>query len=194
MSTAPLIIVSGVSGTGKTTVIHRVLTETPEVRLRLSISATTRAPRRGEVDGRDYHFWTAERFRAALEAGDFFEHALVHGSYYGTLRSEVEPYRLQGVGVLLDVDVQGAQQIRQKIPDAVTVFLRARSMEVYEQRLRGRGTESEEAIVRRLAAAQRELAHAEEYQYQVVNDHLDQAVAELRAIVLRHFEGGNHAG
>jgi guanylate kinase len=190
---APLIIVSGPSGVGKSTVIGRLLAgEHPP--LWVSVSATTRPPRPGEVDGGHYHFWTRERFQQELRAGAFLEHAEVFGNYYGTLRREVEPYRDNGVGVLLDIDVQGAAQVRRQCPEAVSVFLRAPSLEVYEQRLRQRGTEGEAALRRRLAGARRELEHAPEYDYQVINDDLEAAVADLRAIVQRSYERDNHAG
>lgn len=194
MTKGPLFIVSGASGSGKTTVIDRLLAEMPSSQVRLSVSATTRPPRAGEINGKDYHFWTRERFLEAIEAGEFLEYAQVHGHYYGTLRSEVEPYRARGTGVILDIDVQGAAQIRRLCPDAVTIFLRTSSPAVYEERLRKRGTETEEAIRKRLAAAEQEVAHAGEYDYQVINDDLDTAVATLRALVVRFLERGNHAG
>jgi guanylate kinase len=182
-----LIILSGPSASGKSSVIRGLLADPPGP-LRLSVSATTRAPRTGEQDGVDYHFWTRERFEDQLTAGAFLEHALVHGNYYGTLRSEVGDYVGDGWGVILDIDVQGAEQVRQKCPDHVSVFLRAPSLEAYERRLRGRGTEDEAAIRRRLAAARAELDHAPGYQYQIVNDDLTTATTEFRAIVAREFE------
>src|SRR5207244_5942471 len=129
------------------------------LRLRVSVSATTRLPRSGEVDGKHYHFWKRQRFEEAQRAGEFLEWAEVHGSLYGTLRSEVDPYRAQGIGVILDIDVQGASQIRRLYPDSVSIFLRTSSLATYEARLRRRGTENEAAIRRRLAAAAQELAH-----------------------------------
>jgi guanylate kinase len=183
---APLFILSGPSGSGKSTVLNRVLAEEP-LPLRVSVSVTTRQPRGRERDGVDYHFWSRERFEAEVQAGAFLEWANVFGNLYGTLRSEVEPYREQGVGVFLDVDVQGAAKVRQQCPDVVTVFLRTSSPEIYEQRLRARGTETEAAIQRRLEGARRELARVNEYQYVVINDDLDMAVAELRSITHRHF-------
>jgi guanylate kinase len=189
----PLIIVSGPSGSGKSSVIDGLL-RTGGLPLRLSVSATTRGLRGEEQDDRDYHFWTRDRFELALREGAFLEHAEVYGNYYGTLRSEVEPYRDRGIGVVLDIDVQGAEQVRRVCPDAVSVFVRPPSLAVLEQRLRDRHTDTEAAIRRRLAAAERELARSGEYQYQVVNDDLDRAVAELRAIVSQHFKGEPHAG
>jgi guanylate kinase len=190
----PLIILSGPSGSGKSTVIQRLLADPPGP-LRLSVSATTRGPRPGEVDGKDYHFWSAERFERELAAGAFLEHARVHGSnQYGTLRTEVEPYLLQGIGIVLDIDVQGAEQVRRAWPDHVSVFLKAPSMEEYERRLRARGTEDDVIIRRRLETARAELAHADGYQYQVTNDDLSRAAAEVRQIVSREFERIRNAG
>jgi guanylate kinase len=190
---APLMILSGPSGCGKSTVLARLLGSS-EFPLRLSVSATTRSPRAGERDGVAYYFWTREQFEQEVRAGAFAEYAEVHGNYYGTLRREIDPYRSQGIGVFLDIDVQGAAQVRQQYADQVSIFLRTSNWQTYEQRLHRRGTESEEAIQRRLAGAQRELARAGEYDYQVLNDDLDTAVAEVRAIVLRQFERGKHAG
>jgi guanylate kinase len=190
---APLIILSGPSGVGKSVVIARLLAaESP--RLRLSVSATTRRPRDGEIDGRSYHFWTRARFEQGLRDGEFLEYAEVFGNYYGSLRREVQPYREQGIGVLMDIDVQGAAQVRRQCPDAVSIFLRPPSLEVLEQRLRARGTETEAAIQRRLQGARQELERAGEYDYQVINDALETAVADVRAILQRHFEGESHAG
>ena len=162
--------------------------------LHLSVSATTRRPRDSEVDGKHYYFWTQERFLDEMRAGAFLESAEVHGNCYGTLKREVEPYRERGAGVILDIDVQGAEKVRSQCPDSVLVFLHTSSLAAYEERLRRRGTEDEAAIQQRLRAAQRELARAGEYDYKVLNDSLEDAVARLRAIVLSLFERGNHAG
>jgi guanylate kinase len=189
-----LIILSGPSGSGKSTVIQRLLADPPGP-LRVSISATTRRPRPVEQDRRDYHFWSKERFEEELAAGAFLEHAVVHGAdYYGTLRSEVEPYRERGVGVILNIDVQGADQVRKHYPDNVSVFLRASSIEEYERRLRARGTEDEATIRRRLETARAELARAAGYQYQITNDDLAGATAALREVVAREFERNHDAG
>jgi guanylate kinase len=186
MTPGPLIIVSGPSGCGKSTLIHRVLAE-GGLPLRLSVSATTRARRDGEADGVDYYFWGVETFREQVAAGAFLEHAEVHGHGYGTLRREVEDYRVRGTGVLLDIDVQGAAQVRARCPDHVSIFIEPPSLAVLEQRLRGRRTETEEAIVLRLRNALAELAHAGEYQYRVVNDDLNRAWVELRDLIARQF-------
>ena len=183
---APLFILSGPSGSGKSTVLRVALNEA-QLPLRLSVSATTRPPRPGEHDGVQYHFWTRQQFEDAVKRGVFIEYAEVFGNLYGTPRSEVEPYRAAGVGVILDIDVQGAAQVRKQYPEAVTVFLKTSSLATYEQRLRERHTESEEAIQRRLLGARRELERSGEYQYHVINDDLDEAVTELRAIVRSHF-------
>jgi guanylate kinase len=187
--TAPLIVVSGPSGSGKTTLVRRLVHQPPWP-LRLSISATTRKRRDREIDGVHYHFWTRDRFDAEVAAGAFLEWADNFGSCYGTLRSEVEPYRSAGTGVLLEIDVKGWAQVRAKVPDATAIFIRTSSLEVLERRLRQRHTESEEAIQRRLAGARAELAEAHHYHRQVVNDDLDAAQAELRTIIASLFEKG----
>ena len=183
----PLVIVSGPSGSGKSTVIDRVLKTSPWP-LRLSVSATTRAPRSGEQDGVHYYFWTIERFDSEVQTGAFLEWAEVHGYRYGTLKSEVEPYRQQGRGVILDIDVQGARTVRSRFPEAVLVFLRTSASETYEQRLRRRASEDESKIQERLTTARKELACAAEYHFQVINDDLDVAVAEFQAILRQLFE------
>ncbi|HKA08656.1 MAG TPA: guanylate kinase, partial [Gemmataceae bacterium] len=161
MSLGPLIIVSGPAGSGKSTLIQMAV-RVFGPRLRHSVSATTREPRKGEVDGVHYHFWTRERFETGIAGGEFLEYATVFGKdYYGTLRSEVERYRQQGIAVILDIDVQGASQLRRTCPDGYFVFLETPPGE-YERRLRERGTDSEEAIQRRLAEARVELARASE--------------------------------
>jgi guanylate kinase len=188
----PLIILSGPSGSGKSTVIRRLLADPPGP-LRLAVSATTRRPRPGEVDGTDYHFWTRDIFERELMAGAFLEHALVHGSdYYGTLRSEVEPDLAQGRGVILVIDVQGAEQVRRQCPGHVSVFLDT-PLEELERRLRRRGTEGESVIRRRLETARAELAQKDKYQYHILNDDLARATAELRGIVAREFERSRDA-
>jgi len=187
-----LFIVSGPSGSGKSTVISRLL-QNPSLRVHLSVSVTTRAPRPGERDGVHYYFWPRERFEKEQAAGRFLEWAEVHGHFYGTLKEEVEPYRAQGIGVILDIDVQGRRQVCRQVPETVSIFLRTSLPGIYEERLRKRGTETEESIQRRLQTAQGELAEADSYDFQVCNDDLERAVAELGAIVQSHCIEVEHA-
>jgi len=193
MGTGPLIIVSGPSGSGKSTLIRRLL-DAPAWPLRLSVSVTTRPPRPGEQDGIDYHFWSMADFEKHRDRGRFLEWAQVHGNYYGTLVDEVTPYREKGMGVLLDIDVQGAEKIRTQCTDAVSIFIRTSRFETLEQRLRERHTEAEEVIQRRLRNARAELARAGEYNYQVINDDLDAALANLRGIIGTLFAATEAAG
>jgi guanylate kinase len=188
----PLLIVSGASGSGKSTLIAGLLAD-PPAPLRLSVSATTRGKRPNEQDGVHYHFWDRARFEEHLRAGEFLEWAEVYGNYYGTLRSEVEPFRVKGVCVLLDVDTQGAAQVWKLCPDAVGVFIRTATLEELERRLRARGTETEESLARRLAGARRELEHIDWYHDQVINEDLNVAQAGFRAIVGREMERSKSA-
>ncbi len=182
MTVGPMIVVSGPSGSGKSTLIARALVEFGP-RLRHSISATTRPRRPHEVDEVHYHFWTRERFEAGIAAGEFLEYATVFGThFYGTPRSEIAPYRARGIGVILDIDVQGADQLRSACPDAYTIFLETPEGE-FERRLRERGTDSDEAIRRRLVEAREELARADEFDLRLLNDNVDRAAAELCAVV-----------
>jgi len=182
----PLIIVSGPSGSGKSTLIAGLLADPPGA-LRLSVSATTRNRRDYEVDGVHYHFWDRARFEQAIAAEEFLEWALVYANYYGTLKNEVFPFRARGIGVLLDLDTQGAARVRQQCPDTVSVFIRTATLAELERRLRERGTESEAAIARRVAGAQQELAHVGEYAYQIINEDRAVAQAEFRSIVQREL-------
>lgn len=177
----PLIVISGPSGSGKSTLVRRLLTSGWP--LRLSVSVTTRTKRPKEGEDVDYHFWTADRVREEIARGGFLEWAEVFGNYYGTLRSEVEPYRDQGTGVVLDIDVNGWAQVKAKCPDAVSIFIRTVSIDVLEKRLRDRGTETEASMKRRLDGARAELARIDEYHYQVVNDDLETALGEVKTIV-----------
>jgi len=193
MVPGPLIILSGPSGAGKSTVVRELIRQ-GGLPLRQSISATTRPPRPGEVDGVDYHFRTEEEFRRHIAAGDLLEWACVYGNYYGTLASAVEEPRRRGEGVVLVIDVQGAAQVRGRCPDHVSIFLTTSTPEILEQRLRGRGTEEEETLQVRLQTAQVEQARSGEYQHVVYNDDLDQAVRRLREVIAAAFRPANPEG
>ena len=176
-----LVIVSGPSGAGKSTIIAGVSKRRSD--LRFSVSATTRAPRPGETDGVDYWFRTREEFRDMIEAGDFLEYAEYVGNFYGTPKAPVEENIAAGCNVLLDIEVQGAAQVMESRPDAVSVFLCPPSLEELEHRLRNRGTDSEEKIRERLLTAGREYAQAHKYDYIIINDIVEDAVRELDAII-----------
>ena len=176
------VLVRGPSGTGKSTLIQR-LRETSSLPLHHSVSATTRAPRPGEVNGSHYFFWTEEQFQEEVKRGGFLEWARAHNHPYGTLKREVEAARDRGEVVLLDVDVQGAEQIRRQESDLISVFVWTSTYEVLEQRLRDRGTDSDEAIRLRLRNARQEVERASEYQHVIINDDLDVAVSQLAALV-----------
>jgi guanylate kinase len=167
-----VLVITGPSGVGKGTLIRELCRHFPDARL--SVSATTRAPREGEVNGRDYHFLSAEDFDRRLAAGEFLEHAEYAGNRYGTLRAEVE----HGP-VLLEIEVQGARQVRAALPEAVQVFIAPPSPEVLRERLTGRGADTDAAIQARLAQADEELAAQGEFDHVIVNDDLGQAVREL---------------
>lgn len=190
-----LLILSGPAGSGKSTLVDLLRTTTRDLPLHVSVSATTRPRRANEVDGAHYHFWTREQFDRELQADGFLEHAEVHGKYcYGTLAREVLPRLARGEVVILVIDVQGADQVRRRVPGAVTVFLKAPSDEKYRERLLQRGTEGLDEIERRLATAKRELLRAADYHYVVVNDDRDSAVKQLRDIIDRHYPRSEHAG
>jgi len=176
-----LIIITAPSGAGKTTLVHGLLAR--DARVKLSVSYTTRAPREGEVDGQHYHFVDIERFRAMRDAGEFLEWAEVHGNYYGTSRAWIGERIGAGDDILLEIDWQGAQQVRKTFPEAVGVFVLPPSFEVLEQRLRGRGTDSDDVISRRLLGARGEMRHVGEFDYVILNDVLDDAITDLVAIV-----------
>ena len=169
-----VLVVTGPSGVGKGTLIRHLLERRPDYRL--SVSATTRAPRPGEVDGRDYHFLSQQEFERRLAAGDFLEHALYAGNHYGTLKEEVEnaPENL-----VLEIEVEGARQVRKALPEATQVFIAPPSDEALRERLEGRMTDAPEVIDRRLARAKEELAARQEFKRVIVNDDLNRAVDEL---------------
>ncbi|WP_374601216.1 guanylate kinase [Arenimonas sp.] len=179
-----LFIVAAPSGAGKSSLVNAVLAKEPGIAL--SISFTSRAPRPGERHAQHYHFVSKEEFVAMVAAGDFFEHAQVHGDYKGTARQSVEPQLAAGKDVLLEIDWQGARQVREQVPDCVSVFILPPSRDALQTRMRNRGQDSEETIARRLAAAREEMSHYDEFDYVIVNEHFDAAAAELRAIFVAH--------
>lgn len=184
----PLVfVITGPSGVGKGTLIRGLLAREP--RLELSISATTRAPRPGERDGVDYHFLSNDEFDRRLAAGDFVEHATYSGRRYGTLRSELERRTAAGAPVVLEIEVQGARQVRHALPGALQVFIAPPSPEALRVRLVGRGTDAPEQIEERLRSAAVELGAQAEFRHVVVNDRLGEATDELAAIVRRALEG-----
>ena len=180
-----LIVLSGPSGVGKDALLHRLLArEGVSVGLRKCVTATTRAPRDGEVDGVDYHFWDATTFHARVEQGALLESASVFGHQYGTPRAWVEERRAAGEDVILKIDVQGGLTVKERCPDAVLIFLLPPAMDELERRLRQRLTDSEAQIERRLQDARFELSQARLYDYLVVNDHLDTAVETVGSIIV----------
>lgn len=174
-------MITGPSGVGKGTLIRGLLQRVPE--LELSVSATTRKPRAGEGDGIDYHFLTPEEFEQHVTAGDFLEHATYSGNRYGTLRAEVERRLKEGREVVLEIELQGARQVRQAMPDAVAVFIAPPSRDALRARLIGRGTDTPEQVDERMRTAERELEAQPEFSHVVVNDRLEQATDQLVAIV-----------
>jgi len=180
-SGATLFIVSAPSGAGKTSLVKALLESTPD--LVVSVSHTTRAMRPGERDGVDYHFVDVDTFRGMVEAGAFLEHAQVFDNYYGTSQAAVEAELDRGRDVILEIDWQGARQVRRLMPGAVGVFVVPPSRQALEQRLRGRGQDSDEIIARRMRDAQSEASHYGEYDYLVVNDDFDAALRQLWAVI-----------
>ena len=181
-----VFVVTGPSGVGKGTLIRALRERVPG--LELSVSATTRAPRAGEIDGRDYHFLSDEEFDRLVEANEFLEQATYSGHRYGTLRSEIARTLERGVSVVLEIEVQGARQVRDALADAVLVFIAPPDPAALRNRLEGRATDSREAIARRLQTAERELEARDEFQHVVVNDTVERAAAELERIVRAELE------
>jgi len=175
-----LYIVSAPSGAGKTSLVKALLKSDPAIRL--SVSYTTRAPRPGESDGRDYHFVNRQRFEEMLAEGEFLEHAEVYGNFYGTSKGSISRDLDAGRDVLLEIDWQGAEQVRQHFPQSASVFILPPSFSALRTRLAGRGQDSDEVIERRLAAAAHDVAHAEAFDYIIVNDDFDHALQDLVAI------------
>jgi guanylate kinase len=179
-----LFVVSGPSGSGKTSLCHAWLERCPK--LRLSTSSTTRPPRPGEVDGRDYHFLSADEFERQLADDAFLESALVHGNRYGTRKADVAQMLADGFDVLLEIDWQGAQQVAARMPEAFRIFIMPPSIEELRRRLTSRGQDSAEVVAERLEAAESEMAHADEAQVRIVNDDFAQALEHL----LDLYQGG----
>lgn len=180
----PLFVISAPSGAGKTTLCRALIDRFPE--LRYSVSHTTRPPRNGEQDGRDYHFIPAAEFKKKIETGSWAEWAEVHDHYYGTSADFIDAQISAGHPVLLDIDVQGARQIRKRYPDSVTIFVMPPSLDSLRQRLTLRGTDTEQTIEKRMLAAEVEMKSSRDYQYVIVNDRLPETVQRLVAIVEKH--------
>jgi guanylate kinase len=176
-----VFVITGPSGVGKGTLIEQLLERIPE--LELSVSATTREPRPGEVDGRDYHFLASAEFERRVDAGDFLEHATYSGNRYGTLRQEVERRLVEGRSVVLEIEVQGARQVRKAMPEAVQIFIAPPDPESLRERLEGRGTDSADAIERRLQTAEIELEAQAEFPHVIVNDEVQKAASKLESLV-----------
>lgn len=177
-----LFLVTAPSGAGKSSLVNALLQLEPAIKL--SISHTTRAPRPGEENGREYHFVTVEEFEAMKARGDFLESALVHGNYYGTSRVWIEEQMKAGNDVLLEIDWQGARQVRERFAGTVGIFILPPSIEALEWRLHHRGTDSAQTITRRLLGAGAEMAHAPEFEYVIINEDFDAALAQMRAVVI----------
>ena len=177
-----LFVVSGPSGSGKTTLLHAALTAVPG--LEFSVSATTREPRAGERDGVDYHFVTREAFAELLRTGALLEHAEVYGNYYGTPRAPVDAALAEGRSIVLDIDVQGAAQVRRAHPEAVSVFVLPPNLAAIEARLRARGLDDAAIVARRVREADEQLAEADTYDYLVMNDDLASAHAQFQAVLV----------
>ncbi|WP_373976208.1 guanylate kinase [Chitinibacter sp. SCUT-21] len=181
MAKGNLFVVTAPSGAGKTTLVAALLAA--DANVQLSISYTTRAPRAGEVDGKDYHFVERAEFERMIAAGELLEHAEVYGNYYGTSQVWINDVIQNGRDILLEIDWQGAQQVRRLFPDAIGLFVLPPSLETLENRLRNRGKDSEEVIAKRMAVAREECSHVDEFDFVIVNGHIDDAVRDIVAVV-----------
>jgi guanylate kinase len=185
MNKGRLFVISGPSGTGKGTICKELIKDD---KIRLSVSMTTRNPREGEVHGVSYYFATKEEFLQKIEAGGFLEYAEVFGNYYGTPKMEVLELLEKGIDVLLEIDVQGALQIKEVYPEAVLVFILPPSMEELRARLTGRGTETQDVVERRLGEAAKEISYVKHYDYAVINDDLEEAIENVKTVIkASHF-------
>ena len=177
-----LFIVSAPSGAGKTSLVNALLSCNRQIDL--SVSYTTRQPRPGEVDGKDYHFVSREIFLSMAKNGDFLESAEVYGNLYGTSQSWIETETAKGRDILLEIDWQGAAQVRGKFPGCISIFILPPSLQALEDRLQGRKQDSEEVIARRIASAKEDIAHVAEFDYVIINDKLDEALQQLNAVTV----------
>ncbi len=180
--TGKLVVITGPSGVGKGTIVKSLLQRHPE--LFLSVSATTRSPRQGEIQGFDYYFLSVEEFKGMIEQSQLLEWAEYAGNYYGTPKQPVIDQIQAGKTIILEIEVLGARQVFQSFPSAVKIFIAPPSVEELENRLRGRGNDAEDAIIKRLAKAKEEMVVSAEFDYQIVNDNLTKAVVEIEAIVI----------
>jgi len=177
-----LFVISAPSGAGKTSLVNALLNINPQISL--SVSFTTRNPRPGEHDGKDYHFVNRETFLAMAKRGEFMESAEVYGNFYGTSQTWINQENAKGNDVLLEIDWQGAAQVRRLFPDCVSIFILPPSMETLEQRLKSRGKDNAEVIAKRMAAVREDVSHIAEFDYVIINDNLDVALRELNAVIL----------
>jgi len=177
-----LFIISAPSGAGKTSLVHALLNINPQIDL--SVSYTTRNPRPGEQSGRDYHFVSRDTFLAMAKRGEFLESAEVYGNLYGTSQTWISQEIAKDHDILLEIDWQGAAQVRRLFPECVSIFILPPSMGALEQRLRGRGKDNDEVIAKRMAAVREDVAHVAEFDYVIINDNLNEALRELNAVVL----------
>ncbi len=177
-----LFVISAPSGAGKTSLVHALLNINPQIEL--SVSYTTRNPRPGERDGKDYHFVSRETFVIMMERGEFLESAEVYGNLYGTSQTWISQAIAQNRDILLEIDWQGAAQVRRLFPECLSIFILPPSMEALEQRLKGRGKDNDEVIAKRMAAVREDVAHVAEFDYVIINDNLNEALRDLNAVVL----------